>query len=259
MWSSTTPTASVNGPELVARTFSHPGSNPNLSRLGRAARLLVHHWGDLSETSRSKPSAAIRVVPWKGTDAELVALAGPGGPKFAAAVYDRFGPDINRLVRHLLGRDDDLDDLVHDCFMAVMRGMARVRDPSALQGWMASVTVNTVRSHLRKRRVRRLWSTTGEALTEVAARGVDHEARQLLAATYAVLDKLGTDERLAFVLRHVEQRPLAEVAELCGCSLATIKRRLSRADQRFARHAAKHPILAERLAASPKRSKHVAV
>ena len=213
----------------------------------------------MSKAASNGASAAVRVVPWRGTDAELVALAGAGGPKFAAAVYDRFGSDINRLVRHLLGRDEDLDDLVHDCFMAVMRGMGRVRDPAALQGWMASVTVNTVRSHLRKRRVRRLWSTGGEALTEAPARGVDHEARQLLAATYAVLDRLATDERLAFVLRHVEQRPLAEVAELCGCSLATIKRRLSRADQRFARHASKHPILAERFAASPKRSKHVAV
>jgi RNA polymerase sigma-70 factor (ECF subfamily) len=203
--------------------------------------------------------ARIRVVPWQGSDAELLALAGRGGPKAAAAVYDRFGRDINRLVGHLLGRDQEHDDVVHDCFVQLLKGMKKVKDPDALRSWMASVTVNTVRSHLRKRKVRRTFWASPEQARELEGRRVDHESRELLEKTYTALKKLPADERVAFVLRYVEQRPLAQVADLCGCSLATIKRRIAKADQRFARQAALDPVLSARLSASPKRSKHVAI
>jgi len=38
------------------------------------------------------------------------------------------------------------------------------------------------------------------------------------------------------MLRRVEGLPLADVANLCGCSLATAKRRITDADRRVAEH-----------------------
>jgi RNA polymerase sigma-70 factor (ECF subfamily) len=55
-----------------------------------------------------------------------------------------------------------------------------------------------------------------------------------LAKVYAVLDALPSDERVAWSLRHVEGERLERVAELCGCSLATAKRRIAAAHQRIA-------------------------
>jgi RNA polymerase sigma-70 factor (ECF subfamily) len=49
---------------------------------------------------------------------------------------------------------------------------------------------------------------------------------------YALLDQLGSNERTAFVLRHMEGCKLEEVAERMGVSLATVKRWVSRASQR---------------------------
>ena len=49
--------------------------------------------------------------------------------------------------------------------------------------------------------------------------------------------------RLLFVLRHVEGLELTELAEVVGCSLATVKRRLSRADQRFRAITRNDPVL----------------
>ena len=63
-----------------------------------------------------------------------------------------------------------------------------------------------------------------------------------------MLDTLPADERIAFALRYIDERPLLEVAEACDCSLATIKRRLSKAEQRFTRLAQRDTVLAERLA-----------
>src|SRR6187549_2325135 len=48
-----------------------------------------------------------------------------------------------------------------------------------------------------------------------------------------------------FVMRHVEGIELEELATACRVSLSTIKRRLARAEQRFAAIATRDPVLRE--------------
>jgi len=180
--------------------------------------------------------------------AELVEMARRGDARTGAALFDRCEAQVNRIVWRVLGADDSHDDLVQQVFVALLKGLLRVRDPEAFPGWVAAVTVNTVRSELRRRRIRRLWLLGApEALEQAAAPAPPHEARELLRRTYAVLEKLPSDERIAFGLRYVDEMPLAEVAEACDCSLATIKRRLRSAKARFRRLAHHDPMLAERL------------
>ena len=52
------------------------------------------------------------------------------------------------------------------------------------------------------------------------------------------------DQRIAFSLRYIEGMSLHEVAEAAGCSLATIKRRLTRAQAAFLEASRKDPLLA---------------
>jgi len=61
---------------------------------------------------------------------------------------------------------------------------------------------------------------------------------------------LPPDERLAFILRFVDGMKLREVAKICGVSLSTIKRTLSRAERRFLAVTRRDPLLHERLRAS---------
>ena len=185
---------------------------------------------------------------WSGTDAELLWLARHGDPAAAArAVYGRFSEDVNRLVWRVLGADSEHDDVVHQVFVHIIAGLSRVREPDTLPAWMASVCVKTVRSEIRRRRVRRFFHIGSSDIGNVAAPVEDHEARNLLEKVYSVLDALPVDERIAFTLRYIDERPLLEVAEVCDCSLATVKRRIARAEQRFARLANRDPALAERL------------
>jgi RNA polymerase sigma-70 factor (ECF subfamily) len=127
-----------------------------------------------------------------------------------------------------------------------MSGLPRVRDAEALSVWMASVCVKTVRTEIRRRRRRRFF--VGSApVGHVAAPVEDHDGRDLLEKTYSLLETLPADERIVFALRYIDERPLREVAEACGCSLATVKRRLGKAEQRFTRLAERDPAMAERL------------
>ena len=69
------------------------------------------------------------------------------------------------------------------------------------------------------------------------------EIRRALREVYDVLDQMPVNERMAFVLRFVDGRTLPDAAEACDTSLATLKRRLARAEKRFLAAARKRPTL----------------
>lgn len=187
----------------------------------------------------------------------LLDMARRGDPRTGVALFDRFAQPVNRIVWRLLGGDESHDDIVHEVFVALMGGLRRVRDSSTLEGWVAVVTVNKVRSEIRRRRIFQFWHVDApESFESVEAPMHPHEVHELLRRTYRALDTLPANERIAFILRFIDEQPLAVVAEACGCSLATIKRRLCSARARFGRLAARDPVLAERLAEGAERMRN---
>jgi RNA polymerase sigma-70 factor (ECF subfamily) len=73
------------------------------------------------------------------------------------------------------------------------------------------------------------------------------EVRELVRESVELLQKMPDRERVVFVLYQVEGLSLPEVAELCGYSLMTAKRRLSDARRRFEVLLAHRPALRDKL------------
>jgi RNA polymerase sigma-70 factor (ECF subfamily) len=86
-----------------------------------------------------------------------------------------------------------------------------------------------------------------ELTTEPEAPSGDPVAALEVRRVYALLEQLDEDDRAAFVLRRLDGMELTETADACGVSLATIKRRISRAEERFRALAAADPLLRGRL------------
>jgi len=80
---------------------------------------------------------------------------------------------------------------------------------------------------LSRREVEPLWDSTD------LARGLPADERAQLVLAGRRLAKLPLTLREPWVLRFVEGCTLEEVAEVCGCSLATAKRRLVEAQARL--------------------------
>ena len=196
-------------------------------------------------SSASPPGAAPPPAP--PADAALLArVRAEGGRPLALQIYRRFSDQVNATLWRLLGPDPDHDDLVNDVFLKVIGGIHRVREAERLSGWVTTVAVNVVRDELRKRATRRRFFRRlgpGEVEDHQGA-AADLEGRRLVRRTFAVLSRLPADDRLAFSLRFIDQRTLPETAELCGCSLATVKRRIARAQRRFRKLARAEPELA---------------
>ena len=149
-------------------------------------------------------------------------------------VYRRYCRYVAGVVVRLDGHTAEVDDLVQEVFVEAAAGIASLREPDAIKGWLATIAVRRVRRRLRLRRMWRFLgfdNDTGQAgLIDPAASPTD---RLLLRAVYRVLDNMPTGDRLAFGLHVIEGETLEAVAKLCGCSFATAKRRVSRAQRRI--------------------------
>jgi RNA polymerase sigma-70 factor (ECF subfamily) len=150
------------------------------------------------------------------------------------AAFRRYAPYVAAVAHRLLGRDQEVDDTVQEVFLAAIRGLGSVRDPNAVKGWLARITVRVVHRRLRARRLRGFWGleqvSAGSLVVDPAA---NPEQRALLSAIYQVLDGLPAAQRIAWALRHIEGERLEDVASLAGCSLATAKRRIQAAELRL--------------------------
>jgi RNA polymerase sigma-70 factor, ECF subfamily len=182
-------------------------------------------------------------------DGELVAALRRGDGRARMILVERYEPLVERLVTGALGIDAEIADVIQDVFVAVLEGIRNLKDASALRSWIATLAVFTARGRIRRRR-RWRWIrfVAPEDVPEVPVAGPQGETREAVRATYTILAAFPADERIAFSLRFISEMQLTEVASACRVSLATIKRRLTRAESRFVEAARAHPALAERLA-----------
>lgn len=140
------------------------------------------------------------------------------------------------LAHRLLARDAEVDDLVQDCFVYALERLDTLTNPQAFASWIASIVVRTAGKRLRKRRLlTRLGIRRDKPIEpdEVISRTVPPDVAAELRALYGLLDRLPTEQRLALVLRRIEGLEIAEIAERMGVSVATVKRRLSAAEDRL--------------------------
>ncbi|GEM_PF-1072138 len=186
-------------------------------------------------------------------DSELLTSLHAGDRGAAAMLYDRYAEEVNRIVARLLGVDSEHDDIVQDTFERVFSKSRQVRQPEALRAWIAMVAINIVRITLRKRKLRQAFFAHVEHPPEPATI-IDVEARDLLARLYGILDHLPATERIAFVLRYIDDRSIDELAKLCRCSTGTAKRRLRRATARFAELTRQEPGFVEWLESKKSRA-----
>jgi RNA polymerase sigma-70 factor (ECF subfamily) len=149
------------------------------------------------------------------------------------AIFRRYSPYVASIGLRLLGRDDELDDLVQDVFFEAHRGLARVREPGAIKGWLARICVRRAVRCLRLRRVRAFLSL--DALTHdqpILATDASPEARAEVARLYQKLERLPALDRTIWILRYLEGEGLDQIAILCACSRSTVQRRLREAQRR---------------------------
>lgn len=150
------------------------------------------------------------------------------------ALYARYAPYVAAIATRVLGRQAEVEDVVQEVFSLAVGGLRRREDHREIKSWLATVTVRRSVQQLRLRSVWSLFDLADEpSYDSLAEHGADTEEKELIGDVYRALDRLPPRQRVPWVLRHVEGQSLEQVAELCGCSLATVKRRIAAAHDRI--------------------------
>jgi RNA polymerase sigma-70 factor (ECF subfamily) len=153
----------------------------------------------------------------------------------------------------LLGNRAEAEEAVQDALARACESIGDLRDPAAAPAWFLRIVTTQCLRTLRRRRLRRRlfgWlpggkdeevdaapNTTDGQTDDIAermhsgARPAVTEAlvdREELGALLGRLHDLSAQQRTALVLRYGHDLPVAEVAELLGVELATVKTHLVR-------------------------------
>lgn len=202
--------------------------------------------GSSSFAMRGTIPAALRLVASNAgeslSDAELVGRARAGESWAKETLFRRHFRKVTGTVMRLLGRRDEAEDVVQDTFTVALTELERLRDPQAFEAWVLQIAVRNIYRRLRKRKLFRLLGlergTDDASLALLAKENASQDAHAELALLDRVLASLPGEQRLAWMLKHVEGEALERVAQILGCSLATAKRRIKAAEDRVAEHTA---------------------
>jgi RNA polymerase sigma-70 factor, ECF subfamily len=165
-------------------------------------------------------------------DEELVRLSVAGDQSAFSQLFRRHGRYVTGIVFRLLGSDGDVEDVVQLTFVETLKSLDKLESVGSFRGWLYRLSVRQVQRHLKRRwRLERLRS----ALSLVTFGTT--EARRLpeLMDVYAALTSAAPEDRTAWLLHHVQEESLSDTARLCEVSLATIKRRIARAEKHVLR------------------------
>jgi RNA polymerase sigma-70 factor (ECF subfamily) len=191
---------------------------------------------------------ATMTPPQEADDATLVHRLVDEHPDAARLIWRRFAPMVHRILRRSLGPDDAVEDLAQEVFLCVFRKAPTLRDPQSLRAFVIAVTAFAVSGERRRRWLRRpqrweqLLIGPGELVTKQHI-----EQREALRRLLLILDRITVEDRTAFALRFIQDMPLDSVATALGVSVATAKRRVSRAFRRVALRVVRDAALEEYL------------
>lgn len=165
-------------------------------------------------------------------DPELLARIAAGDLECLGILYDRYVEDVRRLLVRLGVESADLDDLVQQSFLEVVRAAKNFDGRPCARPWLFGVTASMVRRHRRSfaRAASRLriWTKVVEGkrpMTPVESL----EGEEATLRAQSALDALSHDKREAFVLVALEGASGEEAAAALGVPVNTIWARVHHA------------------------------
>lgn len=171
------------------------------------------------------------------TDAELVNAVLGGNVERYADLVRRYQDAYRRFATRMLGSADDADDALQLAFVRAFRALSQCREPSRFAAWLYQIVINECRTFAarrlrRERRMIRDDLALEQASNETRDAGAGEPPLDLETIQRA-LDRLESNQREAFILKHVEGMTYEEMTVVTGASESALKMRVKRACDRL--------------------------
>lgn len=147
---------------------------------------------------------------------------------------------IYNLAYQYLRSREEAEDITQETFLRAYMKRESFRGEAKIDTWLTRIAINLCIDVLRKKKIRRTfpWPKANtddeekQQLQEFPDSKQDLEEqtmnRDLRERVYEAMDKLSSQQRMVFVLKHLQDMSLKEIAETTGLSEGTIKSQLFR-------------------------------
>ena len=145
-------------------------------------------------------------------------------------------PDLRAFARFMCREREAADDLVQSTVLIALDKQGQFTPGTNLKGWLFTIMRNRFYADLRSQS-RRASSFDGEDTSPALA--VDNpEAAVAMKELSSALWRLSAKAREALILVGASGFSYEEASRLCGCTVGTLKVRVSRARKELAKHLA---------------------
>ena len=170
-------------------------------------------------------------------DAELIAAVLKGDtPSFEPLVV-KYSPRVFATARRYARRESEVEDIVQEVWSKAFQKLSSFRGEAPFEHWLMRLAVRTCYDFLREHQRNRETSFTELSEPEndwldrfvTAPESASDEAAAARELIERVLAMLSPQVRLVITLLEIEDRPVKDIAELTGWSVALVKVRAFRA------------------------------
>jgi RNA polymerase sigma-70 factor (ECF subfamily) len=181
------------------------------------------------------------------SDSHVVQLFLGGEDRAFAELVHRYDKRLQNFVYRTVGDRERAEDLVQETFVRVYRHLNRFDQTRKFSTWIYTIAGNLAKNELRNRSrnplvlfqaIMKNWESDYRPLEweDPQNRPDDlYRKRFLREKVNESVDQLPAHHRTVFVLRELHGKTYEEIAEITGCNLGTVKSRLNRARNNFAR------------------------
>ncbi|NLN91100.1 MAG: sigma-70 family RNA polymerase sigma factor [candidate division WS1 bacterium] len=173
------------------------------------------------------------------SDAELVSGVLSGHRECFAHLVDRHRSRVYSVMLHAVGDRDMAEDLTQETFLKAYRNLANYDSSRAkFPTWLLTIASRLrVDAHRRARPERSLDQMSADQGFDPASEERTERALEAAAvgqAVRAAIQRLPERQRVAVILKHIEDMPFAEIAQIMGCTVNSAKVHAHRGRNRLA-------------------------
>lgn len=164
---------------------------------------------------------------------QLIKKAQKGDVRAFEQVVEQYYIKIYNIALGYMGNPHDAEDAAQDALIKIHNAIGGFRFKSKFSTWVYRITVNACTDRIRKKKT--AGSVSSEELGEADLGADDRtpEAYAMKKEAVSVLRKavssLKEEHKTVIVLRDINGFSYDEIAKLTGCSVGTVKSRISRA------------------------------
>ena len=160
-------------------------------------------------------------------DAQLIQQISHGSSAAFTELIRRYEHQLVTMIRYYIGDPNHAEDVLQETLLQVWKGIARLRKPEAVGGWLRRVAQNRCYDFLRSAQRHDVPIDEHELELHVNRFGRAH-ARQddAMVSAMALLADVPDQERDTAQLFYLAGLSIREIAERHACPEGTVKRRL---------------------------------